>query len=140
MVSVSDIEIRYAETDQMGVVHHSHYPVFFEQGRTRYFQEFLKPYQEFEAEGLLAPVISYRVELKGGLGYGDTLRLETFAVRFKGLRVTMGYRGYNRDSLVVEGESTHALTDPHLKPLHPRHLPSGYALLKEKFLILCSPA
>ena len=123
----------------MGVVHHSHYPVFFEQGRTRYFQEFLKPYQEFEEEGLLAPVISYQVQLKGRLGYGDTLRLETFVVKFKGLRVIMGYRGYNADSLVVEGESIHALTDPQLKPLHPRHLPDGYDFLKERLTKLSNP-
>ena len=69
IISTSLIEVRYAETDQMGVVHHSHYPVFFEQGRTRYFQEHLKPYQEFEKDGLLAPVTSYRVELKGRLAY-----------------------------------------------------------------------
>ena len=43
--SITEIEIRYAETDLMGVVHHSHYPVYFEQGRTSYFQEHLKPYQ-----------------------------------------------------------------------------------------------
>jgi acyl-CoA thioester hydrolase len=117
----------------MGVVHHSHYPVYFEQGRTEYFQEHLRPYQEFEAEGLLAPVTSYQVHLKGRLGYGDTLRLETFAVRFKGLRVIMGYRGFNGEELVVEGESVHALTDPSLKALHPRHLPESYQYLKKRF-------
>lgn len=137
MITSSLIEVRYAETDQMGVVHHSHYPVYFEQGRTSFFQEHLKPYQEFEKEGLLAPVTSYRVDLKGRLSYGDVLRLETFAVKFKGLRVVMGYRGYNQDELVVEGESTHALTDSTLKALHPRHLPESYRYLKERFSELC---
>ena len=121
----------------MGVVHHSHYPVYFEQGRTRYFQEHLKPYLEFEKDGLLAPVTSYRVELKGRLAYGDTLKLETFAVKFRGLRVVMGYRGFNKDELVVEGESAHALTDPNLKALHPRHLPDSYHYLKERLSNLC---
>jgi acyl-CoA thioester hydrolase len=116
----------------MGVVHHSHYPVYFEQGRTQFFQEQLKPYQQFEQEGLLAPVLSYRVELMGRLSYGDTLRLETFAMKFRGLRVTMGYRGYNGEARVVEGESVHALTDSALKPLHPRHLPPSYHFLKER--------
>ena len=128
--------MRYAETDQMGVVHHSHYPVYFEQGRTAFFQEHLKPYQEFEKDGLLAPVTSYQVTLKGRLSYGDTLRLETFALKFKGLTVVMGYRGFNGDNLVVEGESRHALTDPQLKALHPRNLPSSYQYLKERFAAL----
>jgi hypothetical protein len=44
----------------------------------------------------------------------------------------MGYRGYNEGALVVSGESTHALTGPDLKVLHPRRLPPIYRLLKEK--------
>lgn len=130
--SISFIEVRYAETDQMGVVHHSHYPVYFEQGRTGYFQEKLRPYQEFEAEGLLAPVLSYRVQLKGKLSYGDTLRLETSVTHFKGLRITLAYRGYRGESVVVEGESTHALVGPDLQALHPRRLPHCYEFLKER--------
>jgi acyl-CoA thioester hydrolase len=129
--ATSFIEVRYAETDQMGVVHHSHYPVYFEQGRTEYFQQHLKPYHEFEAEGLLAPVLSYTVDLKGRLTYGDTLELETHPSPLKGLRIVMNYRGYNLDKLVVEGSSTHALMGPGLIPLHPRKLPPCYHFLRE---------
>ncbi len=117
----------------MGVVHHSHYPVYFEQGRTDFFQEHLLPYSEFEARGLYAPVLSYSVELKGRLSYGDILTLEVYPTQFKGLRVAMGYQGYNQGTLVVTGESIHALTGADLRPLHPRHLPSLYNLLKETF-------
>jgi acyl-CoA thioester hydrolase len=122
----------------MGVVHHSHYPVYFEQGRTEYFREYLIPYQEFEEKGLMAPVISYTVTLKGRLCYGDILTLETFALNFRGLRVVMGYRGLNKGKVVVEGESTHALTDLSLKALHPRHLPESYQYLKKRFHELLS--
>lgn len=131
MQAVSKIEVRYAETDQMGVVHHSHYPVYFEQGRTEFFQQYLKPYQQFEADGLFAPVLEYRVVLKGRLGYGDVLELHTYCSQFKGLRVVMGYRGFNDGQLVVEGHSTHALTGPDLVALHPRKLPASYQFLKE---------
>lgn len=116
----------------MGVVHHSHYPVYFEQGRTEYFRQYLKPYQEFEADGLYAPVLEYRVNLKGRLGYGDVLRLETFPKLFKGLRVVMAYEGYSAEKLIVTGESVHALTGPDLVPLHPRKLPPSYRFLQEK--------
>jgi acyl-CoA thioester hydrolase len=133
LVSQSLIPVRYAETDQMGVVHHSHYPVYFEQGRSEFFERHLIAYREFEAQGLFAPVLSYQVALKGRLGYGDTLRLEVFPTLFRGLRVGMGYRGFNQDLLVVEGESTHALTGPDLKALHARRLPPLYTLLKERF-------
>lgn len=131
--SLSLIAVRYAETDQMGVVHHSHYPVYFEQGRTDFFSQHLVAYQEFELAGLFAPVLSYSVELKGRLTYGDTLHLEVFPTAFRGLRVSMGYRGTCRDQLVVTGESSHALTGPGLQPLHPRRLPALYSKLKETF-------
>lgn len=133
LVTVSTIAVRYAETDQMGVVHHSHYPVYFEQARTEFFQQHLLPYPEFEAQGLLAPVLSYSVKLHGRLTYGDLLSLEVFPTRFRALQVTMGYRGGCGDRLVVTGESLHALTGPGLKPLHPRHLPELYGRLKNAF-------
>lgn len=138
--SESLIFVRYAETDQMGVVHHSHYPVYFEQGRTDFFEQHLLPYQEFEAQGLFAPVIDYKVSLKGRLGYGDTLRLQVFPISFRGLRVGMGYRGYNDGSLVVEGSSLHALTGSDLKAIHPRRLPPAYSLLRETFTAALEPS
>ena len=52
MRSYISIEVRYAETDQMGVVHHSVYPVWFETARTRFSQEMGVPYQEMERMGL----------------------------------------------------------------------------------------
>lgn len=133
LITVSTIAVRYAETDRMGVVHHSHYPVYFEQARTEFFQQHLLPYPEFEAQGLLAPVLTYSVELHGRLTYGDQLRLEVFPTKFRGLKVAMGYRGSCAERLVVTGESLHALTGPDLKPLHPRHLPEAYRLLKASF-------
>lgn len=131
MITRSQIEVRYAETDKMGVVHHSHYPVYFEQGRTEYFKEHLLPYQEFEARGVMAPIISYSVTLRGKLTYGDHLCLDTFPKKFKGLTVVMGYRGFNNQTLIVEGESVHAITDLHLEPLHPRHFPELYDVLRK---------
>lgn len=134
---VSRIEVRYAETDRMGVVHHSHYPVYFEQGRTELFQHLLRPYQEFEQAGLFAPVIHYQVALKGRLGYGDVLDLTTFAVSCQRLKIVMGYRGFNADRLVVEGQTVHALVGSDLKPLHPRRLPSCYHELQARLGDLC---
>lgn len=59
------ISIRYAETDRMGVVHHSHYPVFFEAGRTDFFAEHLIHYHEMEKRGLFAPILRLEMEDPG---------------------------------------------------------------------------
>lgn len=133
LISYCDIVVRYAETDQMGVVHHSNYPIYFEHGRTLFFEEHLVGYQEFEAQGLFCPVLSYSVSLLGKLSYGHTLRLETFPSAFRGLKVSMAYRGFQGDKMIVEGETTHAITGPNLRPLHPRNLPELYQRLKERF-------
>lgn len=133
LLTESLIPIRYAETDQMGVVHHSAYPIYFEHGRTEFFSEHIKPYTMFEEHGIFAPILSYAVEIQGKLGYGDTLRLETVPLSFRALRLSMGYRGFKAGKLVVEGHSLHVLTGPKLSVIHPRNLSALYSLLKERF-------
>ena len=58
------IEVRYAETDQMGIVHHSVYAVWFEQARTEYFREAGASYADMEAEGFAAPVLELNVRFR----------------------------------------------------------------------------
>lgn len=133
MQSLSLIPVRYAETDRMGVVHHSHYPVYFEQGRSEFFVQHLRPYAEFEARGVLAPVLSYQVEILGRATYGDTLELTTQADWLKGLRLQMSYRLGVSGRAVASGHSLHALVGAQLQPLNPRHFADLYEELKKVF-------
>lgn len=131
MESLSQIAVRYAETDQMGVVHHSHYPVYFEQGRTDFFIQHLRPYAEFEAQGILAPVLSYQVEILGRAGYGDLLQLRTCADWMKGVRIQMSYSLGMDGREIARGSSLHALVGRDLKPANPRLFgPLYHELLK----------
>jgi acyl-CoA thioester hydrolase len=52
----TQIRVRYAETDQMGVVHHSVYPIWFEAARSEFFRDHNLPYASFEEEGILLMV------------------------------------------------------------------------------------
>jgi acyl-CoA thioester hydrolase len=132
--SLSLIAVRYAETDRMGVVHHSHYPVYFEQGRTDFFGQHLQPYTEFEAQGILAPVLSYQVEILGRATYGDTLQLTTRADWLKGVRLQMSYAlCQSGGQQVARGHSLHALVGPNLQPVHPRTLGPLYEELRKVF-------
>ena len=58
------IEVRYAETDQMGVVHHAVYPVWFEQARLEYFRSAGANYTDIEAAGFVSPVLKLEVQYK----------------------------------------------------------------------------
>jgi acyl-CoA thioester hydrolase len=55
-VSETEFVVRYAETDRMGIVHHSNYPIWFEMGRTEYIKEAGISYSEIEARGSMLPL------------------------------------------------------------------------------------
>lgn len=117
----------------MGVVHHSHYPVYFEQGRTDFFIQHLRPYAEFEAQGILAPVLSYQVEILGRAGYGDSLQLHTRADWMKGVRIQMSYRLEIEGRAVARGSSLHGLVGSDLKAANPRRFGPLYHELVKVF-------
>ena len=130
----SIIPIRYAETDRMGVVHHSNYPIYFEAGRTDFFIEHLIHYHEMESQGLFAPILELKMELVGRASYGDTLILQTFPAWLKGLKISMRYDvTLEGGAPVARGETVHALCGPDLRPLHPRNFKDLYGLLQRVF-------
>ncbi|MGE0490666.1 MAG: acyl-CoA thioesterase [Vulcanimicrobiota bacterium] len=132
--TVTRIVIRYAETDQMGVVHHSFYPVYFEAGRTDFFIEHIRPYHQLEGEGLLAPVTHYEVNIEGRASYGDVLLVRTRPDWLKGVRVRMAYElSLEGGALVATGSSTHALLGTGMKPVNPRKFGAIYQQLCEVF-------
>lgn len=70
-----DIEVRYAETDQMGVVHHAVYPVWFEIARTSLCEKTGYHYAEIEQLGYLLMVTGVEVRYLRSAHYGDTVRV-----------------------------------------------------------------
>lgn len=133
MTSTSLIPVRYAETDRMGVIHHSHYPVYFEQGRSDFFIEHLEPYSKYEEAGILAPVLELQLQLVGRATYGDVLHVITRADWMKGLRLQMSYEVRVQERLVARGSTRHALVDRDLRPVHPRSLGASFERLRKVF-------
>jgi acyl-CoA thioester hydrolase len=76
--TVVDIEVRYAETDQMGVVHHSNYIVWFELARTRLCASSGFHYAEVERQGYLLMVTGAEVRYRKSALYGDTVRVRAW--------------------------------------------------------------
>ena len=60
LVNVARVRVRYAETDQMGVVYHSNFIIWFEVGRVELLRELGFTYKEMEADGLHLPVAEVR--------------------------------------------------------------------------------
>ena len=118
------IEVRYAETDQMGVVHHAVYPVWFEQARTEFFRVAGASYADMEAEGFASPVLELNVQFKAPTHYGEFVDVETTMVREDKLRIRFYYKAFVNGKLCTTGSTLHCM----IKNGRPtRELPSGFS-------------
>jgi len=102
--------VRYAETDAMGVVHHSRYLPWLEMGRTELIRARGYPYSELEKRGVLMAVIEVQMRYRAPAAYDDPIRLETRLVEFGRVKLRFQYRIYHdtTDRLLAEGETLHA--------------------------------
>jgi acyl-CoA thioester hydrolase len=118
----SRIRVRYKETDQMGVVHHSNYYTWFEVGRTEYMRAKGMTYRAMEERGWMLPLIETYCVYKQGARYDDIVIIRTWMAEYKGARITMEYEVI-RDKdhiLLAKGHTVHAITDVELKPVNLR--------------------
>ena len=121
-VTETKITVRYAETDQMGVVHHAVYPVWFEAARTEFIKIIGITYSKMEEMGILLPVYELRVKYLRGAKYEEELLVETKLSLITPARIVFSYRVYREDdpekNLLVEGSSIHAWVDQNMRPIN----------------------
>src|SRR5499425_1690985 len=116
--SESRLRVRYAETDQMGVVYHSNYFIWFEVGRVELLRQLGFSYREMEKEeGCYIAVADARCRYKAPAKYDDEIIIRT---RMKNVRESLVHFGYeavraNDNVLLAEGETTHLVTDGEMK-------------------------
>ncbi len=106
-----DVEVRYAETDQMGVVHHANYLVWLELARTRLCELTGFHYGEIEKMGYQLVVTGARLEYRRGARYGDTVRVACTLERMTSRTLTFGYRVQREGTLLARGATDHAWFD-----------------------------
>ena len=129
MKQLFERNINYYETDKMGVVHHSNYIRFFEEARCQFLKDANLPYDVLEEKGIMSPVLGVSCKYKRHVTFGDTIQIETSIKEFSGVKFTVQYKVYNKNTgeLCVEGESNHFFTDSNLKPLNmKKHHPDIY--------------
>ena len=89
--TISEVRVRYAETDQMGIVYHTHYLVWCEVGRTDYIRALGTTYAEIEREGIVLAVADVRIRYVAPARYDDRIRIRTWLERVQSRAVTFGY-------------------------------------------------
>ena len=131
----SEIRVRYAETDKMGIVHHSNYLIWFEAGRSDLCRARGFSYTEMEErDDALMVVAETYVRYKSPAYYDDLLQVRTRVaeVRSRSIRFVYEVSRISDDTLIAEGETLHLVTDASKKV---KQIPDTY-----KALLLSDPS
>ena len=124
--AVSRIRVRYAETDQMGVVYHANYLVWFEVARTDLLRQAGWTYRDMEADGFALPVVEAHCSYRRSACYDDEIDLTASGTLLSPVRIRFDYQVVRSSdaTLLAQGHTVHASLDPQGRP---RRLPERVA-------------
>ena len=136
-VSQTRIRVRYAETDQMGVVYYANFFIWFEIGRVELLRQLGFQYKEMETEDdCHVPVVEATCRYKSPARYDDELLLETTVLALRRTVIKFGYRLFRTENeaqtLLAEGETTHVTVNHSMRKVR---LPQKYVAVLEQFLV-----
>ncbi len=110
---VAEERVRYAETDQMGVAHHRHHFVWFEQGRTEFARRNGFPYLEIESRGLRLVVVEATCRYRRPFVYDDVVLIHVGLREASARKLVFDYRLVRQadGELAATGQTVHIVTD-----------------------------
>jgi acyl-CoA thioester hydrolase len=118
MSVVTELRVRYAETDQMGVVYYANYLIWFELGRVEFMRSLGFDYKQMEVEdGCILPVIEATCRYKAPARYDDVILIDAWPVLLRGSLLKFAYRVLRAPNamegqvLLAEGETVHIVCD-----------------------------
>ena len=117
--TTNKIKVRYNETDQMGIVHHSNYLKFFEFARIEWLEKLKMPYQEIERNNIILPVVNCELKFLKPLFFGDSFIVEVHCSKKPTSSIEFSYEIFNsRGEKTTEGKTLLAfLNSDTMKPL-----------------------
>ncbi|MGA9069955.1 MAG: thioesterase family protein [Terracidiphilus sp.] len=130
MPVTTEVRVRYAETDQMGVVYYANYLVWFEIGRVELLRALGFSYKQLEQEhGCILPVIEATCRYRASARYDDQILIESRPALLRGSILKFAYRILRKAAegeepvLLAEGETVHVVCDSQMRK---KHLPPHY--------------
>ena len=140
MPVTTQVRVRYAETDQMGIVYYANYLVWFEIGRVELLRSLGLAYSQLEKEHeCILPVVEATCRYRAPAKYDDEILIETRPALLRGSVIKFAYRILRKESgadntLLAEGETVHVVCDDQLnkKPLPAHYAEALRALIAEK--------
>lgn len=134
--SQSQINVRYAETDMMGIVYHGSYLPWFEIGRTTLLKEQGLPYRQLEADGFFLPVLELSVKYLRPALYDDMITVVTTMSEKPTLRIRLNYEVLRGATVLATGQTVHAFIDDQGRPVRP---PAAFTTRMEELFIGAAP-
>lgn len=116
-MSETKIVVRYAETDQMGIVHHSNYYIWFEAGRTDYIKGSNMSYSDMEERNILMPLVESSCKYILAAKYEDELIIKTWVSHLSPVKAVFNYSVIReKDQVEIsKGSTVHAFVDKDLR-------------------------
>jgi acyl-CoA thioester hydrolase len=117
LTSETNIRVRYAETDQMGIVHHSNYYVWFELARDEFIERLELSYKDIEEGGILMPLVETNCKYIIPAQYGQRLIIKTYIEELSPVKIVIGYEVYKEgeNKLMARGTTKQAFVDRNFK-------------------------
>ena len=116
--SALTLTVRYAETDAQGVVHHSRYLVWFEEGRSDFLRQRGMNYSHFEKSGYFVVVAQAEVSYKAPAFYEDQVTIETTLEKMRGKVLEFSYRALDADGkLLATARTVHVVIGRDRRPV-----------------------
>ena len=113
MTTETRITVRYAETDQMGITHHSVYPIWFEAARSDWVKQLGITYAQLEKMGVMTPMSTLECKYTGVSRYDDNLIVRCFLTELSPARIRFDYQVIREgeESPICTGSTLHAWVD-----------------------------
>lgn len=102
----TNLRVRYAETDQMGVVHHGNYAEYLELARIEWMEQFGISYKNMEKNGIMLPVYEMNFKFKKPAHFDDILSIETSLREAPSIRIIFDYKIRNQEGKLLTTAST----------------------------------
>ena len=103
---VCQLTTRYAETDQMGVIHHGSYATYFELARIEWLRSLGLSYAKLETQGILLPVLSLSTEFKHPLYFEDQIKIEICLDHDPASIIDFSYQIFNQNNVLCTTAKT----------------------------------
>ena len=109
--NTTQVQVRYAETDMMGIVYHANYLTWLEIGRTELLRDEGLPYKDIEAMGLLLPVLEVEIKYRRPAKYDDEVSIITRMRDSPYVKIRLEYEIRRGETLLATARTSHAFID-----------------------------